>query len=554
MSKLASTLGAALALVALAACSEKQLTVKNLNEPDESRALASATDVENLVGSQFRNIHNWTDGVTLSLNAQLLCFGMENFSGLANQDMAKTCGIPRVGIDNGRGNTSATDKYNPYLNLYRAARSVALGLNAMDQPGFTFLPPSAAEVARDQAFGYFEIAVALGDIALTYDSGAVVSPGDDVSEAAPPLIGHAELMAAALADLDTAQQYATQAATGSNGFPLPDNWINGNALSAAQFVQLIHSWKARFRAGVARTPAERAAVDWAQVIADAQAGIAADFNVDCQSASPSWGYRPVQMDLYQDWHQMWQFMVGMADTSGTYSQYLANPDAFSPFLVVSPDARIPSGETRAAQNTSSGCGTSACTQPAATLPYPYLRNRLAGADAHGAALGFSMYDFYRFQSFFSSSPPRTGPIPTVPLAEMNGLIAEGKLRSGGTHDAAGAIAAINVTRTAAGLPAIPAGSDSGTVVPGGSACVPIVPAAPNYTSATCGTVWEAMKWEKRMETAYTHWGAWWIDGRGWGDLPINTPLEFPTPYQELDTRLLPIYSTVQVAARGTYGL
>jgi hypothetical protein len=65
---------------------------------------------------------------------------------------------------------------------------------------------------------------------------------------------------------------------------------------------------------------------------------------------------------------------------------------------------------------------------------------------------------------------------------------------------------------------------------------------------------EAMKWEKRMETAYTHWGAWFTDGRGWGDLPAGSPLEYPTPYQELDTRLLPIYSLVQVAGASTYGL
>jgi hypothetical protein len=271
------------------------------------------------------------------------------------------------------------------------------------------------------------------------------------------------------------------------------------------------------------------------------------------------------MSQYQDWHQMWQFIMGMADTSGTYSAYLANMSGYSPFLVVTPDKRFPTGDHRAKltagdtiagptgpQNLSSGCAGSSCTQPASTAPFPYFRNRLSGSDAPGAAYGFSMYDFYRFQWFYNAS--REGNIPTITLAEMNGLIAEGKLRSGSQHDAAGAITAINVSRTVAGLPAIPAGSDSGTVVPGGGACVPKMPAPPNFTSATCGTVWEAMKWEKRLETAYTHWGAWWIDGRGWGDLPKGTVLQYMTPYQELDTRRLPIYSTEPVAVTGTYGL
>jgi hypothetical protein len=57
-----------------------------------------------------------------------------------------------------------------------------------------------------------------------------------------------------------------------------------------------------------------------------------------------------------------------------------------------------------------------------------------------------------------------------------------------------------------------------------------------------------------METAFTHWGAWWIDGRGWGDLPSNTPMQYPVPYQELDTRLKLLYTYSTGAAAGRYGL
>jgi hypothetical protein len=566
MSKVASTLVGALALVALAACSDQQLVVRNPNSPDEERALASPTDVENLVGSQFRNIHTNTDGDILNLTAQLLCLGMENWSGLANGDMGKTAAIPRVGIDNNRGNTTYTEKYNPYLGIYRAARSVALGLNKLNAPGFTFLPTSAAEKARDQAFGYFTLGVAMGDIALVWDSGAVVSPNDDVSQAAPPFVAHDVLMQAAIADLDTAIQYASVSASGGNGFPIPSTWINGQSGltggASGTFVRLVKSWRARFRAGVARTPAERAAVDWTQVIADAQDGITADFNILMTRGSPTWQYWPVQMSQFQDWHQMWQFVLGMADTSGVYTQYLANEANFSPFLVVTPDKRFPTGDHRAKlnaadtiagptgpQNLSSGCAGSACTQPDSTLPYPYFRNRLSGSDAPGAPWGFSMYDFYRFQAYYNAS--REGNIPTITLAEMNALIAEGYIRQG---NVTAALPYINATRVPAGLPALTM-ADTVTRVPGTTdGCVPKIPAAPNFTSAICGNVWEAMKWEKRMETAYTHWGAWWIDGRGWGDLPKNTVLEFPTPYQELDTRLLPIYSTVQIAGPSTYGL
>jgi hypothetical protein len=549
MSKLASTLVGALSLVALAACSD-QLVVTNKTAPDEERALASPTDVENLVGAQFRNIHQWTDGDILDINSQLVCLGLENFSGLANADMGKTSAIPRAGIDNNRGNTSLAEKYNPYLNIYRAARSVALALNRLNRSDFTFLPPNAAQVARDKAFGYFTLGVAMGDIALVYDSGSVVSPNDDVSEAAPPFIGHDSLMKVAIADLDTAQQLAVP---GSSAFPLPGTWIAGQAAlsggAAGTFVQLVRSWKARFRAGVARTPTERAAVDWAAVIADATAGITSNFNILMTRGSPSWTYRPIQMDLFSSWHQMWQFIVGMADVSGKFSQFLANPSANSPFLVVTPDRRLPSGADRAAQNTSSGCGGASCLQPTATAPYPYLRNRLSGNDTPGDPLGFSMYDFYRFQSFYNAN--REGNVPTFTRAELNGLIAEGAIRTG---QWVLATQYIDSSRVKAGLPSVAGIANLTTPVPGGSSCVPQVPQGPAFTSAACGNLLEAMKWEKRMETAYTHWGAWWIDGRGWGDLPAGSPLEYPTPYQELDTRLLPIYSTVAVAGPSTYGL
>jgi hypothetical protein len=67
---------------------------------------------------------------------------------------------------------------------------------------------------------------------------------------------------------------------------------------------------------------------------------------------------------------------------------------------------------------------------------------------------------------------------------------------------------------------------------------------------------EAMKWEKRMETAYIYMGAWFFDSRGWGDLPKDTPLMYPVPVTELDSRLKPYYNLggggPASAALGTY--
>lgn len=107
---------------------------------------------------------------------------------------------------------------------------------------------------------------------------------------------------------------------------------------------------------------------------------------------------------------------------------------------------------------------------------------------------------------------------------------------------------------ARGLPELAGITSLTDPVPGGTGCVPRVPNPPGFTSAVCGNIFEALKWEKRMETAFTHWGAWYFDSRGWGDLPANTPIHYPVPYQELDARGLVIYTITSGAAAGNYGL
>ena len=76
-------------------------------------------------------------------------------------------------------------------------------------------------------------------------------------------------------------------------------------------------------------------------------------------------------------------------------------------------------------------------------------------------------------------------------------------------------------------------------------------------SCACGNIMEAMKYEKRMETMFSAFGRFWIDGRGWGDLIEGTPLEFPVPYQEMQARQKPFYllgpGFGSAAAKGVYG-
>lgn len=498
---------------------EDPLTVVNPNSPDRDRVLSQPADLQQFIVNSWATYNNAITGATGSLQPQLQTSALENFSELANFGMNLRVAIPRSFIDNQRGNPAGGGNYRDFLNLSRAARSSSLGLAALNTPGFTI--GSAAADARAKIFAQFVLGVSVATLALAYDSVAIISPDDD-PEAVPPLSSYAAASAAGLARLDSAIILAQANAA---AFPLPANFLNtASTVSQAEFIRVVRSYRARLRAGVARDPTERAAVDWDAVIADANAGITADFQLQM---NPSLGWTMAWANQHYTpglWHSTHQFMVGFADTSGNFDAWLALPRLQrQSFLIHSPDRRWPRGATRTAQQSSPAT---------AVLPAgQYFRNRPPGDDTEGDPLGNSQYDHYRWRAFFNAS--RIGPHPVITKAEIDLLAAEAYIRKSLWTEA---MNKINPTRTAAGLATL-VGITSGTqAIPGGASCVPRVPQPPNFTSTACGTIMEAMKWEKRMETAYTGYGQWYFDGRGWGDLPEGTPLSWPVPWQEMDTR------------------
>jgi hypothetical protein len=85
-------------------------------------------------------------------------------------------------------------------------------------------------------------------------------------------------------------------------------------------------------------------------------------------------------------------------------------------------------------------------------------------------------------------------------------------------------ARVNVTRVAnGGLPAVTSAAGDQT-----ARCVP------RPLGTTCGNLFDALKWEKRMETYHTGMGIAFFDDRGWGDLVAQTLYHFPVPGAELD--------------------
>ena len=548
MSKLRFVAAGVLAL-AFMACKDT-LLVQDVTDPDRDRALGRPADVEAFIGSTYAQIQNATlGGSNDDLQTAMQVMGMENTSALANFAMGPRGAIPRTPIENTRNSTGSVGDYRDWVVLHRAARMAVIGIARLN----VLTLGSPAQDARARAFARFVQGAAFGNLALAYDSASIVSENDD-PQAIVPLSGYQAVMAAALTELDSAITIARAAPT---AFPLPSTWINGQALDTTGFFRLIRSYKARFRASVARTPGERAAADWASIIADANAGITADFNI---AMNPTAGWDvvwPVQAFATgpANWHQMSQFWMGMADGSGGYDSWLATtPANRAPFLVVSADRRFPQGASRGAQiadTLRSGFRTFS--------GFPYVRARQAGEDQPGQPLQISMYDFYRSRAFFVAG--RIGNYPVMTRAEIRLLAAEGYLRQGNFAAATARIDSSRVTN--AGLPSVSAMTDTTSQIPGAGACVPHVPdaaaTAGPYKASKCGTLWDALKWEYRMETMYTGYGMWYFAGRGWGDLPEGTALFWPVPYEEMDTRRQTFYPSGGVggtggAPRGNYGL
>ena len=527
-------------VVALGAC-EDTLVVQNPNSGDTDRVLGTPADAENLLGSYYKRWSSGVYGSTTNLEGMANEMSFMNYSSLANN--CQNNHTPYTGYTNfnSPGNTCQGEQFRLYSILGEVNRVASSFLGKLDG-GLSLGTPARDNRAR--AFAEFLSGISLGYVAMMYDSAAVVSAATATADIGT-LVNYTVVMDSALAALQRAINATNAGGVGANGFPLPANWIpSPTSFTGPEFIRLVRSYRARLRANVARTPAERAAVDWAAVIADAQNGITATHQITTSTTvGPGNSWR-AQYYTFGLWHQMPPFFMGMADTSGTYAAWIAQPVSdrganSSAFFMATPDQRFPQGTTRAAQQ--ADFAVSQCTA-ASTICKRYFVNRPAGGDQFtGAGWGLSNYDFARFHSWNTSgdATQRNGATPFFVKAELDLLQAEGLYRQG-LFAAAGAL--VNNSRTAAfttvanggGLPPITV-FDATTSVPGGNACVPKVPVAP-FNVVACGKLWDALKYEKRMETAYTSYAPWYLDGRGWGDMSLGTPLYWATPFQDLQAR------------------
>lgn len=521
----------ALAGVTLAGCVDLEVT--NPNAADAARALATPGDIEALIGGGYGS---WwlSSSANTGPSAILMTMAYQHSATAANFGMVEFSGWPKVPAQNQPAQQfSSQNSANAWVWFYRAVSGVVDGLNALEA-GVELSP---SDLARARAYGYFVLGMAHGSAALMYDRAYIYDPSIDVEDV--QLAPYGEVMEAALGYFDR----AIQEAQGQN-FVLPNTWMS-QPLTAQQLQRLAHSMKARYRANVARTPAERAAVNWAAVIADIDAGVTSPFIMDVTSASSFGSSVLVNIHRFGPWGQMSYQVLGMADQSGSYQQWIArdpadrhpnlSPDqSGNPFLIITDDNRFPTGSTIAEQQANPG-----------RLYEITTRGGGFGAQWARPDRGTFRWSYYRFVDNDQWQAAATrDELPEMTLEEMRLLKAEGLYRQG---NRAAAADLINVTRVAAGLNATNADGLN-------TSCVPKLP------TGQCGGLFEMLKWEVRLETIYKglHLASWYFNGRGWGDLAENAFLQIPIPGRELELLGEPLYTFGGIggdmaAPVGTYG-
>ncbi len=491
--------------VLLSGCQD--LDVANPNLPDRERATQQPVSTESFVASSFRTFwpvsgHDDYPSWAFSTMAREITSGFADFGQL------ETSAEPRVAWNNSPVNARRAVAETPWFGLYRTISSVNDALVAIDD-GLIIVDNT--RTVRAKAVAKFIQGVSHGYLGLYYDKGIVVDENTDLVaiSAAPEFTPYDGVIDAAIEQLNAAITVA-----GTANFTLPaESWLF-TALTRDQFVRVINSYAARLLVYSARTRAERAAVDWNEVIRRVDAGIQTDFAPIAQPEI-----------LWDDWKRLVArvrnaarpsdfgrpsyWVLGPADSTNGFVNYASTPlESRVAFQMRTKDRRIQ--------------GAAGPASPGTYVGYN-LNNIFA------VSRGTWRFSWYYYARNGGGLTWQTGPQLAITTAEMDLLKAEALIR---LNRAAEAVPLVNRTRMANGqLPPVTLDGP-----PNEAGCVP------RKLNGSCGSLWDALRYEKGIEMLGVNGVTAFFDARGWQTLPENTFVHLPIPGRELGTLLLENYT------------
>jgi hypothetical protein len=388
----------------------------------------------------------------------------------------------------------------PWFLSYVALSSVYEGIRMIEQ-GVEIGGRGGPDNARAMAFAKFVQGLAHGWLALMFDQAFILDETIYLETDELMLTPYTDVMAAAVAEFEEAIAIAD-----ATTFTLPDTWIRGLPLTSTELSQLAHSYLARMMTQVARTPSDRAAVDWPTVISHVDQGIQTD--VVIEGEWNRWWDGLKMFGTRFDWTRADYKTIGWLDTSGNFAAWLATPVADRDEIeIITPDARImANGDPQSPGTDFEYAGPSEFPPEHGTYHFSFY-----GHHVYGGCAG----DHFE------------GPITHMTTVEMQLIKAEGLLGTGGPSQEVADI--INATGVGRGQ------------------------LSPASASESQSDLMDKLIYEKRIEGFLLCGGCAFFDRRGFGPLAATgpnfhqglvegTPLHFPVPGIELERLGLPYYT------------
>ena len=502
------------------------LDVANENAPDQKRALAKPADVESLIRSTFLTF--W-QGTHLSGNSWFIATqGDANSCSWGNWGMRELSSEPRIAHNNSPawGYAGAAD--DVWYGLYAAISSAKDGLDAVNG-GISLNTDSDPNAdTRAKVFAKWVMGMSHAMVAIHHDQGFIIDENTDFAQE-QTLVDYKALMSAAITMLEG----VITDCNANSSVTVPEPWLHLAGFTLGDLAKVTHSMIARYKAGVARDAAERAAVDWASVSSHAGQGTTFAPVGDTQYW---WSYTHYYGGIQPYWTRADYRFIGPSDQSGRFQTWLGDNSAAtvqgrSEIFIVTDDKRIVGG----------GAAEDSLDQ----TPGKYMGN--VGYAFLVPSRGTYHRSYYLIHKTTAYAQIEVAPMNDLVQQELDLLIAESYLRSG---DAANAATQINKSRVGVGELTAAAAADG-------------LGSATDAPSALDGaSLWAKYKYEKLMEGNQTHPWLNYTDRRGWtgtigndygGGLLPGTPIHYPIPGKELAVLLKDNYTFGGQDAIGTPG-
>ncbi len=480
------------------ACADLEVT--NLNDPDRQRAIQTPSDVEALLSGSFNNWFWSYQGsypvcpLSVAANAHSSSWG--------NWGMKDSRWEPRIAFNNDPSCGYSGVAEAPWGDAYASLAGARDGMAAIAD-GLTIEEAGVDVTPRAVAFGKMVQGLAHANIARIYDQAFIIDENTDL--AAIELVSAEQVFQAGMQKLDEAIQVAQ-----SSTFTIPSAWMGyGGDWSSSDLAQLMKAFKVRFTIQMPRSVAERDALDWSGVLTALSAGLPKDYVNYYDDINWGWHRAKQQCGGRQSgWTRIDMRTIGPSDVSGAWETWINQADPWDklPFEIVTPDSRI-------------------------TVPFQPEEDgkyiEYMGNSPFPASRGIWTHSHYIDNRF--NVPTWIGTYPDFVEAEVDFIRAEAWYRTG---QFAQVREVVNQYRANGDLPPFTTNENPD----GPDLCVPQNP------NGTCGDLWEALKYEKRIENYHYGSASEFMDDRGWGDLESGTWLELPVPGEELLLLLMEIYS------------